>query len=113
MQAQIQVIYPMLREVARAGGHVHYADVGHMVGLDMAHLPDRTIMGHILDAIGQAEHDECRPLLPAVVILRETHVPGDGFFDLARQLGLLQPRADELEFFVEELRRVHEYWAGH
>ena len=44
-----------------------------------------------------------------VVVLGDTSMPGRGFFSLARELDILLGD-DELEFFVGELKRVHEHW---
>ena len=48
-----------------------------------------------------------------MVVHAQEGLPGSGFFACARELNVLKSRKqqDELAFFVEELRRVHRYWA--
>ena len=73
---------------------------------------DRNEMADILDGISRAEHDAGRPLLSAVVIRRDKNMPGNGFFTLARSLHLHRD-GDDLQYWLEELRRVHDYWLEH
>ena len=113
MNADDRIIYERILDVARRKETVFYSQIAPLVGLNMAILRDRTEMGHILDRISEAEHRAGRPLLSAVVILKCENIPGDGFFDLARHLRLHQRGADDLRYFVEELRRVHCYWSEH
>jgi len=44
----------------------------------------------MLDEINRYEHREGRPLLSAVVVVQEDNKPGEGFFKLARELGVFQ-----------------------
>jgi hypothetical protein len=50
-----------------------------------------------------------RPLLSAVVIYRQDNIPGNGFFQMAQNVGAYTG-GDRYIFFIEELRRVHDYW---
>ena len=102
-------IYERLKEVARAGQTITYGEIAPMANLDMESPADRNEISRILGAISEREHEEGRPLLSAVVMLADIGYPGKGFFTLARELGLYDG-ADDLAFFVRELRRVHEYW---
>ncbi len=75
--------------------------------------PDRDALSRQLDNISTEEHAAGRPLLSAVVVHQDAGVltvPGGGFFTLSRRLGLLRGRAgaNDLFYFVAELRRVHE-----
>lgn len=83
-----------------------------MLGLDMKSGADRGKIGEILGEISKAEHDEGRPLLSAVVILKEGGRPGKGFFALAKDLGHAVGD-DHDRFFIHHLRKVHDYWATH
>ena len=113
MNADDRIIHERILDVARSEGMVFYGEIAPLVGLNMAILRDRTILGHILDRISEAEHNAGRPLLSAVVVRRCDGMPGCGFFDLARHLGLHRHGADDMRYFVEELNRVHEYWKEH
>ena len=83
-----------------------------MAGLDMSQPNDRYEIGALLDDINRIEHAEDRPLLSAVVVHKDTLIPGQGFFTLARDLGLFTG-GDSDRFYIGELRRVHGYWAKH
>ena len=113
MLAERQAIHERLIEVAQGAqekGYVYYSDVAPMAGLNMDSPGDRNEIAAILDGISQAEHDAGRPLLSAVVIRRDENMPGTGFFTLARALGL-HTEGDNLDFWLAELRRVHDYWS--
>jgi len=101
-----------LIEVAREDNVTFYGDISPMAGLDMSLPNDRYEIGVILDGINQDEHAEGRPLLSAVVVQRGTFRPGQGFFTMARGMGLFSGD-DEDRFYSDELRRVHDYWTKH
>jgi len=47
-----------------------------------------------------------------VLVVQEDNMPGEGFFKLARDLGLFLGD-DKLAFWVKELNRVWDYWSSH
>ena len=103
-------IHEELLRVAKIGECVNYSDVAPMAGLNMELAHDRNQIARILDGISRAEHIAGRPLLSAVVIRRDENMPGNGFFTLAKGLGL-HTKGDNFEFWLAELRRVHDYWS--
>lgn len=105
-------IYEKLKEVARRGTVTYYSDIAPMAGLDMDLPNDRYEIGVILDDINQHEQGLGRPMLSAVVVHKESLKPGQGFFTLARSLGLFTGN-DEDKFYIQELRKVHDYWSSH
>jgi len=105
-------IYNKLKEVARAGTVTYYSDIAPMAGLDMSSPNDRYEIGVILDDINQREREFGRPMLSAVVVHKESLMPGQGFFTLARALGLFIGN-DRDKFYIQELRKVHDYWTSH
>lgn len=105
-------IYEKLKEVAQASTVTYYSDIAPMAGLDMNSPNDRYEIGTILDDINQREREFGRPMLSAVVVHKDTLIPGQGFFTLARALGLFVGD-DKDRFYIEELRKVHDYWASH
>ena len=110
MTTEQQSIHERLKTVARAGQTTHYSDIAPLAGLDMSSEVDRIRIAQILDGISRGEHEQGKPLLSAVVILKDENVPGSGFFDLAGDLGLYAG-GDDLLFWVSELRRVHDHWS--
>lgn len=105
-------IYQRLLSVARSQGLITYSDIAPLAGLDMGNAVDRNEIGRLLGDISTFEHQQGRPLLSAVVIHRDNNIPGEGFFTLARELGIYNEN-DDLLFFIQELRRVHDYWHNH
>ena len=105
-----QDIHEELLRVAKTSGYVNYSDVAPLAGLNMELAHDRNQIARILDGISQSEHDAGRPLLSAVVVRKDENMPGNGFFTLAKRLGL-HTEGDNLDFWLAELRRVHDYWA--
>lgn len=105
-----QKLHERLREVARRCGIIDYGEAALVAGLDMTRPGHQARMKALLDRISRHEHGQGRPLLSAVVVHMEKNVPGNEFFALAAELGLFRG-TNRLAFFVNELRRVHDYWA--
>jgi hypothetical protein len=99
-----------LVEVARSGRTATYAQAASNVGLDIRRGADHNALQQMLRGISEAEHKDSRPLLSAVCVMAGVKRPGQGFFDLARLLGLLQPTEDQRGFYDAELARVHAHW---
>ena len=112
MDANVNIIYQELVRVAADGDITYYSDIAPLVGLDMNFPDDRNQISNILGEISRREYEGGRPLLSAVVILRNENIPGEGFFNLARGLELYDEDND-MKFWIQELRRVHDYWAKH
>ena len=104
-------IYEELKKVARAKRLITYSDIGKKVGLKANDLE----LWQMLDQINRQEHEQGRPMLSAVVVQKEGETygaPGDGFFKLARDLGVFQGDHKYI-FWVSELNVVHNYWSSH
>ena len=78
--------------------------------LDPTQDRDRVKFGEMLSEISTYEHQHGRPLLSAVVLYGQGEEMHPAFFQLARELGVNRSE-DDLQFFIEELRRVHQYWS--
>jgi hypothetical protein len=103
-------IYDALIGIARERETVTYGEIGRQANLDMMKPPHRAVLGLMLDEIDRHEHAAGRPLLSAVVVLKQTGVSSRGFFACARTLGV-ETGPDERDFWAAELRRVYDYWA--
>ncbi len=86
-----------------------YGEVAPLVGLNMSNEEDRREISELLGEISRHEHAQGRPLISALVIHLEDNMPGNGFFTLATELATFRG-GDRFMYFVEELRRVHDYW---
>ena len=104
-------LYQKLIEVAKNTDTVTYEEIREIAGVGSFDSPgNRVLIGAILEQLSAHEHNEGRPLLSAVVILKDENIPGEGFFTLAKKLELMDEEGDRLGFFVRELGRVHDYW---
>jgi len=111
-----QTIYERLKDIARNKNITYYSEIAPLADLDMASEVGRIKIAQILDDINGYENDNARPMLSAVVILKEHNLPGAGFFECARGLGEYHGSSDEKErlmFWIRELEKVHNYWQSH
>lgn len=107
-----QQIYERLKEVARNGDLTTYGEIAPLANLNMETPDDRGKIAHILGDISTYEHEAGRPMLSAIVVLAGIGYPGDGFYTLARQLGVHHGKKEfeDLDFFVQEVKKVHAFW---
>jgi len=98
-----------LIEVAREARTVTYFEAAGAVGFRL-HTPEaRAAFAGLLRDISNEEHQAGRPMLSALVVLQGNRRPGQGFFDLAAELGLVGDKSPD-EFHRDEVDRVHAYW---
>jgi len=80
--------------------------------LDIDQIDHRTIMAEMLGEISLTEDKAGRGMLSAIVTHKTgDREPGQGFFDYAEVLG--KDVSDKMKFWIEEVNRVHNYWARH
>jgi len=94
---------------------MHYEEVAFIMGKKpeekMGHYWANET-GHMLREICEYEHKHNRPMLGAIVVLKDDGIPGKGFFELARGLGKLTSvsKQDEKTFWKQELLEVYKTW---
>ena len=110
MDADTKIIYEEIIEVAKRRDDVYYSELAPLIGLDLGSPEGPGRIGAILERISRTEDSEDRPLLSAVVIGKRNDIPGDGFFRLAKVLGLQSSGEDDFKFWQKEIRRVHDHW---
>lgn len=110
-----QDIYERLKEAARNEELLTYGQIAPLANLNLQSPADRNRISLILGEISTYEHENNRPLLSAIVILKGEDKPAEGFFRLARELGRYSGRKDkdDCDFFTLETKRVFEYWQNH
>jgi len=69
---------------------------------------DRNILADILGTISEHESRKERPMLSAIVVLKNSRPPAPsfGFFHYARELGVLKEGEDEQPFYFRQLREL-------
>ncbi len=113
MDADTQIIYEELKEVARARLTCFYEDLFKLINLSSR---SRRLY-QILDSINLHEHKEGRPLLSALVGRKGYRISGSGFFRQAKELGRHDGSSGDatvdVTFWVDEVHRVWDYWKNY
>jgi len=104
-------VYEKLKQVARAGSLVTYAEVASLADSGITN-PRGPRLIRILHEICGCEVQQGRPMLGAVVVRKTDNRPGEGFFREASGLGLFRG-SDKIAFWTGELNRVYSYWSTH
>lgn len=99
-----------LAQAARAGQFVFVGELADALGLDLDDRVHELELVRALDEIDRAELAEGRPMLSAIVVRPEDHLPGPELALLGRELGLLHDGEDEAAFAERQIRLVHETW---
>ena len=105
-------VYRRLIQIARKKETITYGEIAEM----MPNIPKRgnymsREVGQISGEISQYEYLHGRPLLSAVVIRGDKKTPGEGFFNMARELSKLQEDMDKRSFWERELEEVYKTWS--
>ena len=110
----IKKVYKKLIEVARKGkqkngmGIIFYGEIMDIVGLDGENAYDReVVLGRMLGGISEHEDKGDKPLLSAVVVLKDGKIPAKGFY------GFNDTLMSNEEFWFKEIRKVWDYWSKH
>lgn len=107
-----QAVYERLVRAARGGELVFYGELAKMLGIDMDNPHFGAQVGKVLDRINEDETAAGRPMISAIVVSRDTMLPGTGFFKLGQELRQTNPGEDEIGFAVRQIKRVHHYWSS-
>lgn len=109
-EAVKEEIRHILIEVARARQVITYAELTAMLQTAYVHYHSH-LLARLLVEIGWEEMDAGRPVLPALVVTKQTGLPGHGFFKLAAERGydISEPEA----FWANAVKQVHGYWSDH
>lgn len=105
------LVYCKLLNAARKKESVAYEEIAKIMGLE-AHAGMAQKIGQLLGEINAEEHNNGRPMLSAVAVKPETRMPGEGFFQFAKELRKFDGETDEdkREFWRDEIQRVYEMW---
>ncbi len=67
--------------------------------------PHEGPMPHLLERASRLEHAQGRGLISALVVMADTHLPGQGFFKLARSKPFVRS-GDDITLWLTECRRL-------
>jgi hypothetical protein len=105
-------IYNKLIEVAKKNTVIYESDLARAAGMNLSLSHEKREMDRYLDEINSYEREQGHPMLSAVVIQKDSHMPGPHFFEFCRDIGLLKSE-DEDEFYIREQRNIYVFWASH
>jgi hypothetical protein len=103
------VTYSILVNAARHHGFATYQEIAQanawpLVGSYMGRL-----IGEVIGLISKNELEQGRPMLSAIVV-GVSGKPGEGFFNWAKDLGVLHEGDDEETFWHDECEKIYEEW---
>ena len=104
-------IYNKLIEVAKKNTVIYENDLAKTAGMNLVLPHERRELDRQLDEINIYEREQGHPVLSAVVVQKESHMPGRSFFEFCKSTGLLKGE-DEDEFCIREQRKVYVFWAS-
>ena len=109
MDRQTEVAEELIR-VAKARGTTTYSAVAHLMGIELDGDWAVQQVSNMLDRINKSTVSG-NYMLSAVAMSEVNNRPGEGFLGLARSMGKFTG-SDRDAFWVDELKHVHDYWAG-
>jgi len=101
-------VYSELIRAARHRGTVTYQELAHVVGLPLKGSYMGREIGKLLGAVAQNEVMQGRPMLSAVAV-NVRGEPGEGFFTLAHEFGLLS-NAPDMSFWEDQKQQCYDTW---
>lgn len=114
-------LYNLLKKVAKKeignGGTIFYSELAILAGEPFFDVDERNKFFELLGEI--TEHEvkiRERPMISVVVVHKNeknnSRICGDGFFELAIDLKRWDGKGDKSNFFIKELKEVHNTWVN-
>lgn len=98
-----------LIKIAKKDETINYGEIMNEFGIPRGNPKKGIGIGDVLGEISKSEVAEGKPMLSAIVVKKDgTKKIGDGFYPLARELGLLksEDREEEVAFLHEQQVKV-------
>ncbi len=109
-----KVVYEKLKEVAREQTVIPYSQLNIVcrLKLDLSKIKDRNELARILGEISEFEVLHGRPMLSAVVVLKDQRpiTPAYGFFTYADELGVRKKGESDTALFARQLQECFTKW---
>ena len=97
---------------ARQHERVTYKEVAKAIGRPIKGPHWAVPIGRVLAPISEDEVAAGRPMLSAIVVSQDSDLPGEGFYKLGKQLGVVNAGETSEDFAKRQIRQVYEYWGG-
>src|SRR5579862_8278403 len=109
---QYGLAYSALIMVAHSGAMITYEGVARLTGLPTRGAAMASFVGHLVGEISEDEVNLGRPMLSAVVVDKNTGLPGKGFFKLAQDLNQFGggSKTAMKQFLSKEKRKLYDLW---
>ncbi len=101
-------IRQILIQVAKARKLITYSELTSMLQSAYVHYHS-PLLAQLLVDIGSQEVRAGRGILPALVVTKDTGLPGGGFFKIADERGY--DLSDPEKFWREAVEKVYEQWS--
>ena len=115
-EAQWRVLRDEMRDVmvetARQGQLITYSELCAQLKTAYLHYHSPQIV-RLLDEIGMVEKEAGRPILPAVVVGKQSGIPGAGYFRIAGEGHDNEGNFDPKVNWEADLQAVFDYWSTH
>ena len=110
---EYHLVYCALIQAARNRSVVDYLEIASIMGIHTTGSHMARELGIMLGSISEAEVSQGRPLLGALAVSSVDHRPGEGFFVLAKQLGIFcgGDEEEETKFWEMTRQEVYQTWA--
>jgi hypothetical protein len=107
-------IYKILIETIRGRKEsIYYSVLASRIGLissvDAFEIDLQTQLAHLIGIVSHFEKENGRPMLSAIVVNKESKMPGGGFFGWAKQLEL-QKKESNREFWINQIKELRKCW---
>jgi hypothetical protein len=110
-----EALYNVLTDRATAGPDslVTYAESAAVLGLNLENPGHRTELARLLGEISTHEVQQQRPMLTSIVVHSGgDQLPGIGFYELGRQLGVVRPGEDQDMFAIRQMKATWQWWSN-
>lgn len=101
----------LMVEVAKSGQTITYSELCAMLKTAYVHFHS-PMLTRLLMEIGSEEAQAGRPILPAVVVGKQSGMPGAGYFKSDDERSELEA-ADPKAYWEADLQRLFDYWSKH
>jgi hypothetical protein len=110
-QNAIDEAFQILIKRAKKRQLINYLELANLItSIDFndPNFPFYRIVPYIVGEISVEEHKKGHPLLSAIVVNNQTHVPGNGFYKLAQYLG--DTVTDKDVYASQEIKNCFTFW---
>lgn len=115
-----RLVLKQLHTLAKAGATANYGDFMAAIDLSWQNPNHRKLVGYLLGLVSERVGREHQLVLSVLVVNKLSQKPSDAFFQLAKDVGLFDPKAQKQgDFFIDMKDKVcasansREVWAWH